>query len=213
MKFNSGGLIQEKKILLTDGVIEIMDECTAFICILEGDNKGELAELAAKQAFDYCKEDLIDQYTLNFDAGFVPKEKTFKQFVRKLGDTPECVGIQHLNSGGDQLIQLSDLFLSLYRLSIQIEFGERSISRKIFRSEFHGEEKWNLSDLVLLGTRGRIWGKCEQRLYEVHPEYGEIHHPYHISFGMGVRIKSQVSQEAKDKIQDSLATTYLGCLS
>lgn len=214
VKFNSSGLVQAKKILLTDGVIEIMDDCTAFICILDGNDKAEIAEWAAAQAFDYCKENSISQYTLNFDTDLVPRKKILEQYVRRLlGNTSECVGIQHLNSASDQIIQLCDLFLGLYRLSIQIEFGEKTIPRKISRSEDHGEEEWSLSDLVLLGTRGKIWGRFESRLFEVHPDEGPIYHPYHVSFGMGVRLRSPISREAHDVIRDQLATTYLGCLS
>lgn len=161
VKFNSSGLSKEKKIAMTDGVLDIMQCCTMFICINEGIDKGALAESAAEQAFDYCVEKGVKQFSLNFDAGLVPNKKKLEEFVTGLrsGDEPDCVGIQHLDSSRDQIVQLCDLFLGMFRLTMQIEFGERQIPRKIYREQFECEEEWSLSEVVLIGTRGHIWGK------------------------------------------------------
>lgn len=215
VKFNSSGLPQVKKIILSDGVIEIVRGCTIFICINEGADKGKLAESVAQQAFDYCVEKNVPHFSLNYDVGFVPDKKALGNFVRTLGgnEKPVCVGVQHLDSAGDQLIQLADLFLGLFRLSALVEFGEKQISRTIYLQQFDEEEEWSLSEVVFIGTRGHIWGKTKRVLFDIHPDEGEIYHPYHASYGLGIRVDSTVSPEALSLIQEKLATTYLGCMS
>jgi hypothetical protein len=214
LKFNNSGLSRDAKILMSDGVIEIARGCTMFICINEGDDKAALACSVAQQVLDYCVEKGVTHYSLNFDAGFVSNKKELENLVTNLTVDvgPECVGIQHLDSLNDQMIQLSDLFLGLFRLSMQIELGVRQINRLIYREQFEIEEEWSLSDMLLLGTRGHIWGRTKRVLYCVHPEVGEIYHPYHVSFGIGLRVNSTISAETISSIEEKLATTYLGCL-
>lgn len=55
-------------------------------------------------------------------------------------------------------------------------------------------------------------GKTKLKLYDVHPDEGEIYHPYHVSFGMGLRVNSSIAAETISLIEEKLATTYLGCM-
>lgn len=214
VKLNTKGLTQDLKIKLTDGVLEIIGACTAFVSIHEGVDKQPAAEMIAVQAHEFCAERNIPAYALNYDRDLVPSRRKLEDFVRNsLGTDAKCIGIQHLDSANEQNIQFCDVFLGLYRLAIQIELGERQISRKVYTPSIDDEDDWSLSDYVTLSSRGCVWGKMERRASEIHEEYGEISHPYHCSFGLGLRMKSSISDTTLKLIQDNLATTYMGCLS
>jgi hypothetical protein len=95
---------------------------------------------------------------------------------------------------------------------MEVEFGGRIITRSVYRaaSDFD-EEKWSLSDYVVLSTRGQLWG--ESKIREIEGEQDkEINHPFHCSMNLGFRIESTISQGTKQILEDKLATVYLGCL-
>lgn len=216
VKINTKGLTQDIKIKLTDGIIDIIGGCTAFISILEGENKQKAAEMIALQVFDYCNQNEVRGYCLYFDKDLVPKTRDFEQFVRNnLTNGAECLGIQHFNSTSEQLIQCCDIFLGLFRLSIETVFGTRVITRKVYIPSHDLEDDWSLNDYVILFTRGQIWGMEEMRksYFEFDGEIGEVTHPYHCSLGLGIRLDSSISEESKEIIKENLATVYLGCLS
>jgi hypothetical protein len=216
VKINTKGLTKDKKIKLTDGVLDIIGDCTAFICIIEGKDKQKSAEKITLQLFDYCNQNNIEGYYLFFDKDLVHKPTEFEQFVRNnLNYGAVCLGIQHFNSTSEQLIQCCDVFLGLFRLSLEIEFGKREIKRNVYTPSIDAEDEWSLSDYVILFSRGQIWGKVENRKshYDFDGENVEFTNPYHCSFGLGIRIESTISEQAKKVIEDNLATAYLGCLS
>ena len=163
VKMNTRGLTRDLKIKLTDGVLGVLRGCIAFISIVEGEDKQKAAEALASQVFDYCNQNDIQAYFLYFDKDLVSRIREFEEYVRaQLIGGANCIGIQHLNSSGDQLIQCCDIFLGLYRLSMEIEFGGRIIKRPVYRSPDHEEEEWSLSEYVVVFTRGQVWG--EQKL-------------------------------------------------
>lgn len=212
VKMNTGGLTRELKVKLTDGVIGIMSDCTAFISIIEGEDKQKAAEMIALQVFDYCNQSNIEGYSFYFDKDLVPKPRDFEQFVRtELVGEAECIGIQHLNSTGEQMIQCCDVFLSLYRLSLEIEFGNRVISRMVYIYENDEGNEWSLSRYVILFTRGQIWGKRVVRDICATVSEQEFD-SFHCSYGLGVRVDSTISPGTKKIIENELATTYTGCI-
>jgi len=214
VKLNTSGLKIDSKIKLTDGVLNILVDCIAFISIVEGEDKQKAAEASAMQVFDYCVQNNIEAFVLYFDKDLVPRTRDFEKFARaRFAERSTCIGIHHLNSSGDQLIQCCDVFLGLYRLSMEVEFGSRIITRKIYRQEHEVEEEWNLSDYVVLSMRGQLWGEQKRvKVYE-EPEYEDTFLPYHCSLNLGFRIDSNISQETRQLLEDKLATVYMGCLS
>ena len=215
VKINTKGLTQDLKIKLTDGVLDIMGDCTAFISIIEGENKQKAAEMLAWQLFDYCNQNDFEGYFLYFDKDLVPKASAFETFVRNdLQNGAKCIGIQHLNSTSEQLIQCCDVFLGLYRLSMEIELGNREITRKYYIRSPEDVYYSSLSDYVNFFSRQKIWGKQENKklYYEFEGKLEDVIEPYHCSFGLGVRIDSTISKETKQIIEDKLSTVYLGCL-
>ncbi|HEX8351965.1 MAG TPA: hypothetical protein VF611_03515, partial [Pyrinomonadaceae bacterium] len=67
VKMNTSGLTRDLKIKLTDGVLGVLGSCTAFISIIEGEDKQKAAEVLASQVFDYCNYNNIQAYVLYFD--------------------------------------------------------------------------------------------------------------------------------------------------
>jgi len=216
VKINTKGLTQSLKVKLTDGILDVIGDCTAFISIIKGENKQESGEMIAYQLFDYCNQNSVKGFFLYFDKDLVPNPREFEQFVRNnLLNGAECFGIQHFNSTSEQLIQCSDVFLGLFRLSMEIAFGKRAITRKVYIPSIDDEDDFSLEDYVILSSRGQIWGKVETRKSSFGDDiYGnEYLMPFHCSFDLGIRIKSSISDNAKKIIEEKLATVYLGCLS
>lgn len=215
VKINTKGLTKDKKIKLTDSVLDIISDCTVFIYIIEGKDKQKSAEKITLQLFDYCNQNNVEGYYLFFDKDLVPKPHEFEQFVRdNLGNGAICFGIQHFNSTSEQLIQCCDVFLGLFRLSLEIEFGKREIKRNVPTPYGDAEDEWSLSDYVILFSRGQIWGKTEDRksFDSFDGEILELTYPYHCAYGLGIRVESSISEQAKKVIEENLATAYLGCL-
>lgn len=214
VKMNTKGLTRDLKIKLTDGVLSILWSCTGFVSIIEGNDKQKAAEMVATQLFDYCSQRNIPAYVLYFDNDLVPQKRIFERFVKSnLVTGSNCIGIQHLDSSGEQLIQCCDVFLGLYRLSMEIEFGSRIIMRPVYRESLGVEEEWSLSEYVIISTRGQLWGVRDmQRVYD-EPGYEDILYPFHRSMNLGFRINSSVSQETKQLLEDKLATVFMGCMS
>lgn len=214
VKMNTRGLTRDLKIKLTDGVLSILWGCIGFISIVEGENKQKAAEMVATQIFDYCTQSNIQAYVLYFDKDLVPRGRIFEEYVRTqlVGDSI-CIGIQHLDSSSEQLIQCCDVFLGLYRLSMEIEFGGRIITRPVYRESLSVEEEWSLSEYVIISTRGQLWGERNMQKISDEPEYEDILYPFHCSMNLGFRIDSTISQESKQVLEDKLATVFMGCMS
>ncbi len=213
VKMNTSGLTRDLKIKLTDGVLSVLWGCTGFISVVEGEDKQKAAEMVASQIFDYCTRSNIQAYVLYFDKDLVPRCRGFEEYVRtQLIRGSICIGIQHMDSSGEQLIQCCDVFLGLYRLSMEIEFGGRIITRPVYRESLSVEEEWSLSEYVIISTRGQLWGE-RNVVKDDDPEYEDIFHPYHCSMNLGFRIYSTISQESKQLLEDKLATVYMGCMS
>ena len=214
VKMNTRGLTRDLKIKLTDGVLGILGGCTAFISIVEGEDKQIAAEVLALQVLDYCNQNNKKAYFLYFDKDLVPRPREFENYVRRrLTDGANCIGIQHLNSSGEQLVQCCDVFLGLFRLSMEIELGGRVIKRAVYRGSLDEEEEWSLSEYVIVSTRGQVWGEQKMMNVSDDPEYEDITYPFHCSMNLGVRIASTISQEIKQTLEDRLATAFMGCLS
>jgi hypothetical protein len=97
---------------------------------------------------------------------------------------------------------------------MEVEFGSKIITRKVYRQEHEVEEEWNLSDYVVLSIRGNLWGEHKMiKIYEETEYEEDAFLPYHCSLNLGFRIDSNISQETVQLLEDKVATVYMGCLS
>lgn len=209
IKWNSDKYTEEERHCLSEGMIRILGEYTGLISIVEGNDKQKATECFAEQVIDYCTKNEVADYVLVLDYDLIPSADKLGDFLTR-PQPPTCIGLNILDSRHDQNIQCADVFVGFFRTSIhQVLRGAPIKFIPNTDESFADRSAWALTEYVTLWTRGMLWGKTD----ELDPHKGFIYceHPMHRAMGLGFRLHSSVSRAIHDRLEQVIATAYMGC--
>jgi len=209
IKWNSANFNQGQRNRLSEGIIRLIRDCTGLISIVEGSDRQKASELFADQVIDYCSANEFPAYFLALDHGLIPKPDKLAEFVSR-SHAPTCIGLSTLDSRYDQVIQCADVFVGFFRAAIRQELG--AALKLIPNTDESFEDiriAWTLTEYVILGTRGMLWGQTDTL-----DDRGFVYyeHPMHRAMGLGFRLHSTITQEVRNLLEKNIATVYMGCL-
>lgn len=209
IKWNSAQYTEEARNRLSEGMISIIRNTTGMISIVEGADKQKAMEFFAEQVIDYCTKNDIANYILALDQGLIQKADKLGEFVTH-SHHPACIGLNILDSRYDQNIQCADVFVGFFRAAIRQELGATPKFIPNTDESFEDRSAWHLTEYVTLWTRGMLWGTTD----ELDPDRGFVYyeHPMHRAMGLGFRVYGSASQAVRDRLEQNIATVYMGCL-
>lgn len=208
IKWNSAHYTEEERNRLSDGMIRIIGECTGLISVVEGTDKQTAIEFFAGQVIDYCMKQEITNYLLAVDQGLIPRADRLREFITR-PQPPACIGLNILDSRLDQNIQCTDVFVGFFRAAIRQKLGAPLKFIPNTDETFQDRIAWTLTEYVTLWTRGMLWGTIDELDHR-----GDVYYerPMHRAMGLGFRLHSSVSQAIQDRLEQDIATVYMGCL-
>jgi hypothetical protein len=209
VKWNMKGLDESRRLQLSEGIINILNEgCNALITLVEGNDKSAAARLFANQVYDYCNEKNIETFSLFMDENLVSHIPNYVNFLKTnfIKNNAKCSGMNNLISQYDQIIQCCDIFTGLYRCAI-INALKDDGKTVFLEDEIVGSiEELKINDYIILKMRYLVWGAVEE-VSDINGIFS-----YKNSIGFGVRIFSTISEESARVIKEKVAMTFIGSM-